>query len=318
MPGKPSMSDEALQDSSRFRVRGTRKLLRQSARVKSAGNAGSSCEVFFTGMTSYGPVSVGASMKVASNAHVKKNDVLHALILGVIESKIQFVENWLQTELDIAPGYHQLGANSELFTIVDEVSATQITLHLPVQFWNLIPHLPDQLFQQEWIMNWAIYKGSVTLSRLSMKKEEVESISDGSLVLIPESFDDQWESSLEVPEFALSLTGHYDAKKSAWIGSGGIEVAPSESVVALTPGTRDKVPIHDVEIENQINGVITFPSTLKAEILVPSLGQPLLSSNKTSTHQICRLSLSDGKVHTGFVAPVSSGYGMYVTGTNTF
>jgi len=102
--------------SSRFKLRSLRKLRRHADRFKTLteNSDPSQCEVFFTGKSSYGPVGIAAGMSVESSASPDVGDALHALVLGVIEPKLQFAENWLQCGFDIEPGLKRPEVNSEL------------------------------------------------------------------------------------------------------------------------------------------------------------------------------------------------------------
>jgi len=116
------MSHPDSSDPSRFKRRSIRKLQRHADRSKPTNvTAGpSSCDVFYVGKSSYGPVGIAASMDVDSSASLDVGDALHALVLGVIEQKLQYVENWFQCVFDIEPGLKQSEVNSELFTIRDK------------------------------------------------------------------------------------------------------------------------------------------------------------------------------------------------------
>ena len=217
--------------SSRIKERHIRKLLRPTSSIEAQSVKQSNCEGFYTGKSTYGPVGFAASMQSVGFSSVDVSDALHALILGVIELRIQFIENWLQSELDIRPGILEPEANSKLLTIREDESNSELTLYLPVQYWKLIPNFPDQYFPPNWSLKWATYTGNVNLSKLSMRLEEVAKIAAGSMVLIPESFGDRWEASLSISELGVSIPGFYEPKGSNWSANGSMEVLPSESVV---------------------------------------------------------------------------------------
>lgn len=312
------MSHPDSSDPSRFKRRSIRKLQRHADRSKPTNvTAGpSSCDVFYVGKSSYGPVGIAASMDVDSSASLDVGDALHALVLGVIEQKLQYVENWFQCVFDIEPGLKQSEVNSELFTIRDKNgSGASLSLFLPVQYWHLIPAVPAKGMSSEWEIIWSKYKGTVCLSKLSMQREEVDSITKGSLILIPESFNEQWPSSINVPDLSVQLPGNYAASAGSWSSTGGFESMPNEAVIPMdVVANEDADQPHEVLAALEIKGVITHLIEVPSNALVPSAGEQTLQTPKTTTHQECRLAVGNGKVFTGYVAPVASGFGMFVTG----
>jgi len=317
LPGELRMSKESSQEPSRYRERSIRKLLRPPVPAKPATEGSASCDVFYTGKSSYGPVGFSASFQVESSENVEVSDALHGLVLGVIELKIQFIESWLQSEMDIAPGLRESEVNSELFTIKEEENGSEMTLHLPVQYWHLIPQFPSKYFPSNWSLDWTPYKGNMTLSKLSMELREAEKIAKGSLVLIPESFGENWEASLTIPELSISIPGHYEASVSNWTVSGGFDVIPSDSVVKLAGNvSSNEESVEPSELDEDIRGVITYPLDVPSKTLIPSINQQTLLGNMTTTHRECRLALSNGKIHKGYIAPVATGYGLFVTSTS--
>jgi len=312
------MNDPQSSDPSRFKRRSIRKLQRHADRSKPVGaNAEStSCDVYYVGKSSYGPVGIAASMAVDSSATLNVGDALHALVLGVIEQKLQFVENWFQCVFDVEPGLKESEVNSELFTLRDKNGAgASLTLFLPVQYWHLIPAIPEKGLSSEWEIIWSKYKGTVCLSKLSMQSEEVENITKGSLILIPESFEELWSSSIDVSDLSIQLPGKYAAATGSWSSTGGFESMPNEAVIPLDVVANNDADQSAEALANlEIKGVITHLIEVPTNALVPSAGAQTLQTPTTTTHQECRLAVGNGKVFTGYVAPVASGFGMFVTG----
>jgi len=300
-------------DHRRFKERSIRKLLRHTDRPEPKVTEDLFCEAFYTAKSSYGPTGLAAAIKVDSASKMETGDALHGLVLGVVELKIQFIENWLKFVLDIAPGIKQSEEYSELLTIIEEGSPySRVTLHLPVQYWHLIPEFPTKFFPQFWKLKWAIYKGSVNLSKLSMNMDEADQIAVGSLVLLPESFNEQWSCSVSVPELSIELPGSYNAAASSWTASGGFEAVSTESVVSL-----DATKSNEAEGAQDIRGIVSHSIDVNTKTFLPNLNEQTLVSNKLTTHQECRLALSNGKIYSGYIAPVALGYGLFVTGTSS-
>jgi len=304
--------------SFRFRKRSLRKLQRHADRSKpvSSSAGAPACEVFFTGKSSYGPVGISASIPVESTAKLDVGDALHALVLGVIEPKLQFIENWMQTVFDIEPGLRQSEVNAELLTIREKNgSGASMTLYLPVQYWNLIPALPEKGLSSDWEINWTKYKGTVSVSNLSMQGEEVDSILKGSLVLLPESFNSDWPALVRISDLSISIPGKYAAASGSWTSTGAFETTPNEAVIPLdATGIDDADTSSEESSVQELKAVVTHLIEVPTKALIPSFGELTLLTPKTTTHQECRLAVGNGKVFKGYIAPVATGFGMFITG----
>jgi len=103
-----------------------------------------------------------------------------------------------------------------------------------------------------------------------MQHNEVEGITQGSLVLIPESFEEHWSSSIDVMDLSVLLPGEYAAGTSSWSSAGRVESIPNDDVIQLEDNNDAPANLSTEEPTSlELKGVISVDLPLATERFTP-------------------------------------------------
>jgi len=271
--------------------------------------------VFFNAETSYGPAGIKASVRVPDHDFAETSDVLHALVLGIIEEKIQFVEDWLRCVFDVVPGV-QTADYFNVFTISDVgLLGATVSFYLPVENWKLMPEFPRVSFPNKWEFSWVRYRGTAFISTLALSSEDRSHLSSGCIVLMPESFQESWEAVIEVPELSVELHGNFDAATTSWKGNGRFIEAISSSSVDVRPDIDKSVVDSDVDFyakSAQTYARVGYPLVISAEVLAQDAVDFKLNRAGKSANLVMQLQVDSSAIFTGHITPLTSGFALYV------
>lgn len=295
------------------------KRLIKTTSLRSLKEEAGSCSVFFTADTTYGAAGIRACMAGVANRGVKTSDALCALVLGVVEEKIQFVENWLRCVIDVVPGIEAPDQHARLFTLKDKGrDGSSISVHLPFRHWRLIPTFDTLSLPAHWEICWHSYQGSLTLSQLLLSKADVASIEHGSVVLLPESFRPAWAAVLEIPALRVGMSGVFDEQHSRWCADGQIVAlsVPESLLDADDSSASDPEASATRPGSAENTSRVSCPLSLSArDLLNTSEAPPVLRLPPHSLGQV-QLSVHEGQLMGGAIAPLANGYALYVNAVN--
>lgn len=274
-------------------------------------NGNRSCSVFYMLNTTYGRAGLCASMDVQSHLRVcDVGDTLHALIMGVIEAKLQFVENWLRCTLDLLPGVERTTHYSKVFTLRDKyIGGSELSIFLPPENWHLIPEFPASALPDEWELRWADQIAHLNVGNILIDNNEFKQLQVGCVVLIPESYGDVWKADLDLSELTVILPGLLDPTGVSWTPTGNIVKAPAKTTLPLRAYKSLRYP----QSKNEWFSGRIFCSFLKSSsLLAQNDKQTDLLSGVSLVNQKFTLAFEGHPGYTGHIGPLANGYALFI------
>ncbi len=269
------------------------------------------CRLGFTVETTYGVGRIDASMCVQSNIAVNDvGDTLHALMLGVIEPKIQFVEDWLRCTLDVVPDVEKPNSSTKVFTLFDKGgNGSEISLHLPVENWYLIPELAANSIPLEWELSWADHIAHLVVGNIAVGEEEFRKVDSGSVVLIPESFNSPWQATLEFSELSVILPGALDPTAATWSRDGEMRKSPIEKKLPLRAYKSLLYPLEKSEL---FRGKIYYTTLVSSASIAQIENSIELSADNILSNVRFNISFDGQKTYTGNIGSLAKGYALFI------
>jgi len=244
--------------------------------------------------------------------------IAHAVYLGAIENQVCFLEDWLDVSLPLEPVTMLDPSLACLLTLspISEQEGEQegeqknkqgvtVSLHLAATAWPRVPLIPDHVDASRWHIEWQKHPAKILFARLSPSVADLQVLTNGSVVLIPDSFGPKWNASLELCGHGLTLQGHIDPSDSRWWRKVGIV---DDDALADEQST---------DVSSLATVVLSMDFKVSSDLLVA--GDRLFYREVKSLFEepVCHLELGSGIRMNGSLIPVAKGYGLYLHRTDS-
>lgn len=137
-----------------------------------------------------------------------------AIVLGSEEKLIQNLEDWLKTTLDFRPVSKLNFVDSVSVDLappkkIDDISdqeQSSVCLFLPISLLKLVS--PPNWFSLQ--VNWQEIETTLRLAQFKLTTSELKDLEKGAVLLIPNSFDDDWMVSIQSTQAELNTVLNAD------------------------------------------------------------------------------------------------------------
>ena len=262
----------------------------------------------YTAKTPLGLVGLEFLPKIGSEKIEQNNVTLleSARALGVIESLIQAVEDWLGVALDLEPS--PLAEETYLYVelkttlLSSEVVSPRVRLSLPMKV-ILSMQRPGSVLEQEFSLKWESLLGEVVISSFYLPVEQLYLMRPGGMLLAPESFEENWQCSVR-------LLGGDDTIYMAKLDSDKAVLAFDSSIPKVVPDVAATVVDSSNKPGEQIDIIFRQPVSISPDQLL-EWGEGATASLGCAVSQ-CSVDVKRGStfVATGELLPVFNGYGV--------
>jgi hypothetical protein len=266
---------------------------------------------WYSAKTKYGVIYIGIDRQSASaesNVDNLPNNLKKAVLLYKVEVLIRHVEDWLGCGLELIPA--AIMPNSiytiELHNISNDEEAGLDRIILGIQF-NQMDKIsdPTALFQQKISLETSSIPINLVISEFNMEKDQYESIQDGSILLLPNSFTGDWRIKIK------SIIDHKMYRDGVLSNDIRTIIVDKQK---LHERSKKSQQIH--RINNQDGSYKSITVILHEPILIP-LNSLLGWNNENSIlldqslrHYKAEVRCDSNLIATGYLISVANGYGL--------
>ncbi len=235
-----------------------------------------------------------------------------ARTLGEAEALIQYLEDWLGVALDLEPSSipedHRLDVMLSPDSIGDERDVGRVRLSLPVKSILSMPR-PSGSINKNLGMQWGCLSCELVMSSFYLPKKQLESIEPGGMVLIPNSFENNWHCLVRVKrEEQLFFEAELNPKERLLhFNTPQLEIrSDAEEVLERTEKNQ----------HNQVEVVLHKSMGIRVDRLIGWADHPVVKVNSMLSSLPIDLKINSTLIATGNLLPVASGYGALIGKTD--
>ncbi len=183
--------------------------------------------IYYEARTVVGALGLSITTNVLERGYM--SPLQYRLELSRIEPLVQRLEDWLSAALYFEPAV-EITAPQVLNILMsdDNRSTKKIGVYLPVENWQLAEVGDDGFDLGVLSFEWLDYSTELVLARFNLSPEEQNTIQAKATVLLPQSFEPSWCSTLYVPAINGCLDGRIAETGLTWFPGKTLAVASSQ------------------------------------------------------------------------------------------